>query len=254
MIDDVKKLLDGDFGGDRILKDIYRACKNNEPISNYERKYVRDLAQRYLHHIGHKKQDTDVEESDIVPDVELPKDLNVARKQKQSTVNKKHKQPHTDDNSVRLISSTAKKTSASKGKLFAISVGAIILVLIIVAFVFVTMTTPSLIDDVSVNNLTEPFADEFNVKTDLDSYAMGDLISISGWSDAVTGSNIELIITNPTNETVWTESTVIKSDGVYSTITIAGGDSGWAQLGVFTIHANDGDGNMVMSEFTIISN
>ena len=48
MIDDIKKLLDGDFGDDRILKDIYRACKNGEVISNYERKYVRDLTERYL--------------------------------------------------------------------------------------------------------------------------------------------------------------------------------------------------------------
>ena len=48
MIDDIKALLDGDFGDDRILKEIYRACKNGEVVSNYERGYVRDLVGRYL--------------------------------------------------------------------------------------------------------------------------------------------------------------------------------------------------------------
>ena len=33
LLDDVNSLLDGDFGDDRILKQIARACKNNEVIS-----------------------------------------------------------------------------------------------------------------------------------------------------------------------------------------------------------------------------
>ena len=48
LLDDVTSLLDGDFGDDRILKQISRACKNNEVISNYERNYVRKLAEQYL--------------------------------------------------------------------------------------------------------------------------------------------------------------------------------------------------------------
>ena len=48
LLDDVTSLLDGDFGDDRILKQISRACKNNEVISNYERNYVQKLAEQYL--------------------------------------------------------------------------------------------------------------------------------------------------------------------------------------------------------------
>ena len=48
LFDDVNSLLDGDFGDDRILKQIHRACKNNEVISNYERNYVQKLAEQYL--------------------------------------------------------------------------------------------------------------------------------------------------------------------------------------------------------------
>ena len=48
LFDDVNSLLDGDFGDDRILKQIHRACKNNEVISNYERNYVQKLAEQHL--------------------------------------------------------------------------------------------------------------------------------------------------------------------------------------------------------------
>ena len=53
LLDDVNSLLDGDFGDDRILKQIARACKNNEVISNYERNYVQKLAEQ---HLGRKPQ------------------------------------------------------------------------------------------------------------------------------------------------------------------------------------------------------
>ena len=48
LIDDVKSLLDTDFADDRILKQIFRACQNNEVISNYERNYVRELVEKHL--------------------------------------------------------------------------------------------------------------------------------------------------------------------------------------------------------------
>jgi len=46
LLNDVKALLDKDFGDDRILKQICRACENDEVISNYERNYVRKLAEK----------------------------------------------------------------------------------------------------------------------------------------------------------------------------------------------------------------
>ena len=46
--DDVKALLDKDFGDDRILKQILRACENDEVISNFERNYVKKLAEKHL--------------------------------------------------------------------------------------------------------------------------------------------------------------------------------------------------------------
>ena len=48
LIDDVEALLNGEFGDDRILKQIHRACQNNEVISNFERNYVKNLAEKHL--------------------------------------------------------------------------------------------------------------------------------------------------------------------------------------------------------------
>jgi len=73
LLDDVKALLDKDFGDDRILKQICRACENDEVISNYERNYVRKLAEK---HLGRRPEvvqtQPSVEEKPIVPDVVIP--------------------------------------------------------------------------------------------------------------------------------------------------------------------------------------
>ena len=72
LLDDVKALLDKEFGDDRILKQICRACENDEVISNYERNYVRNLAEK---HLGRKPEFTptpSVAEKPSIPDVSIP--------------------------------------------------------------------------------------------------------------------------------------------------------------------------------------
>ena len=72
LLDDVTSLLNGDFGDDRILKQIARACKNNEVISNYERNYVQKLAEQHLGKkpSSNKKPETITPE---IPKIEIPK-------------------------------------------------------------------------------------------------------------------------------------------------------------------------------------
>ena len=72
LLDDVKALLDKDFGDDRILKQILRACENNEVISNYERNYVKKLAETHLGRKPEISSQTPVEEKPSIPDVILP--------------------------------------------------------------------------------------------------------------------------------------------------------------------------------------
>ena len=72
LLDDVKALLDKDFGDDRILKQICRACENNEVISNYERNYVQKLAEKHLGKRPEVVKTSPVIEKPVIPDVIIP--------------------------------------------------------------------------------------------------------------------------------------------------------------------------------------
>src|SRR3989304_6179075 len=71
-----------------------------------------------------------------------------------------------------------------------------------------------------------------SIQTDLSAYQKGDIISISGTSNA--SGKINLSIENQEGQLVWSEQISVKSDGRFSTLAIAGG-SGWDKSGTFTI-------------------
>ena len=215
LLDDVKALLDKDFGDDRILKQICRACENNEVISNYERNYVRKLAEK---HLGKKPEFTPstVEEKPVIPDVVIPETQPLQQSQSFQT-------------------STSEITySKSKNKKIMFGIGGIALVIIIAAaisFSGVTVGTPTI--DTVVD--TTPIS--LSIQTDLKSYNNKDLISISGVSD--TAGTVNLSIKNQNNELVWAEQISLKNNGEFSTLAIAGG-SGWEKSGTYTIEVNNG--------------
>ena len=217
LLDDVKALLDKDFGDDRILKQICRACENNEVISNYERNYVRKLAEK---HLGRRPEvvqtQTSVEEKPVIPDVVIPETPSVQKTQ--------IFQPEPP----RISSSNSKNSKIMLG------IGGIALVIIIaVAASF------SSISDVNPTKVQIPtnISDGLSIQTDLSSYDKKDIISISGTSD--TSGTVNLSIENKNNELVWAEQVSLKSDGRYSTLAIAGG-SGWENPGTYTINVDNG--------------
>jgi hypothetical protein len=217
LLDDVKALLDKDFGDDRILKQICRACENNEVISNYERNYVRKLAEK---HLGRRPEivqtQTSVEEKPVIPDVVIPETPSVQKTQ--------IFQPEPP----RISSSNSKNSKIMLG------IGGIALVIIIaVAASF------SGISDVNPTKVQIPtnISDGLSIQTDLSSYDKKDIISISGTSD--TSGTVNLSIENKNNELVWAEQVSLKSDGRYSTLAIAGG-SGWESSGTYTINVDNG--------------
>jgi len=217
LLDDVKALLDKDFGDDRILKQICRACENNEVISNYERNYVRKLAEK---HLGRRPEvvqtQTTVEEKPVIPDVVIPETPSVQKTQ--------IFQPEPP----RISSSNSKNSKIMLG------IGGIALVIIIaVAASF------SGISDVNPTKVQIPtnISDGLSIQTDLSSYDKKDIISISGTSD--TSGTVNLSIENKNNELVWAEQVSLKSDGRYSTLAIAGG-SGWESSGTYTINVDNG--------------
>ena len=209
LLDDVNSLLDGDFGDDRILKQIARACKNNEVISNYERNYVQKLAEQYLGKkpLTTKKPETITPE---IPKIEIPKPEPLVTTQ---------------------LSQPTNNLKSKNSKLF-LGFGGIAVVIIIAAAFLLSNNIDS-----SQSNIASEIKIELSVQTDLSSYAKSDLISINGISQ---NSNIvNLSILNQNNDLIWAEQVSVKSDGGYSTLAIADGE-GWENSGTYNIKVEDG--------------
>ena len=209
LLDDVNSLLDGDFGDDRILKQIARACKNNEVISNYERNYVQKLAEQNLGKkpLTTKKPETITPE---IPKIEIPKPEPLVTTQ---------------------LSQPTNNSKSKNSKLF-LGFGGIAVVIIIAAAFLLSNNIDS-----SQSNIVSEIKIELSVQTDLSSYAKSDLISINGISQ---NSNIvNLSILNQNNDLVWAEQVSVKSDGGYSTLAIADGE-GWENSGTYNIKVEDG--------------
>jgi hypothetical protein len=218
LLDDVKALLDKDFGDDRILKQIFRACENNEVISNYERNYVRKLSEKYLGRRPEVVPTPLVEKKLIVPDVIIPKTPSIQKTQMF--------QPELPTTS----------SSNSKNLKMVLGIGGIALVIIIiiaVSFNGISNVTPTI--DTPTNSISDTLTIQIDSKNF--SYANKDIIAINGVSDTL--GTVNLSIENQNNELVWAEQVSLKSDGRYSTLAIAGG-LGWENPGTYTIKVDNG--------------
>lgn len=216
LLDDVKALLEKDFGDDRILKQIRRACENNEVISNFERNYVKKLAEK---HLGRKPETSvkkpETDEKYTVPDVVLPETPSAQK--------------------IQTLQSPPPRTipASSKNSKLMLGIGGLALAVIIAAAVYfsgVSDVTPAVVEPITdIESLT--------VQTDFSSYSNKDIISISGISDVV--GPVNLSIENQDGKLVWAEQLSLKSNGQYSTLAIAGG-SGWENSGTYTIKVDNG--------------
>lgn len=219
ILDDVKALLDKDFGDDRILKQILRACENNEIISNYERNYVRKLSEK---HLGRKPEVTStppVEEKPVVTDVMMPEIKPTQNLQTFQTAPSKG-------------SRNLKKSKMMFG------IGGIVLAIVAIAAVsFSGISIPSSTVETSVIESDDVVSDSLYVKTDFSSYDKKDIIAINGVSD--TSGSVNLSIETSSGKLVWQEQVSLKSDGRYSTLVIAGGP-GWENSGTYTIKVDNG--------------
>jgi len=219
LLDDVNSLLDGDFGDDRILKQIARACKNNEVISNYERNYVQKLAEQHLDKkpeiLPPKKPEIT---PTIIPDVEIPK---IEPSTYSQTIQSSTFQPE---------SSNYSKPNLKNPKLL-FGFGGIAIIIIIAVIIFSTPNT----DSFSSNPISD-IEIQLSVQTDLSSYNLQDLISINGISND--SKIVNLSIKNQDNKLVWAEQVTVKDNGTYSTLAIAGG-TGWDTSGTYTLNVDN---------------
>lgn len=215
LLDDVQTLLDKEKGDERILKQILRACENNEVISNYERNYVRNLAEKYLGRLPENLEDTSAEEKSTIPDVIVPttslqQNIEIPTSMAPQIIQKKSKNPK-----------------------MLIGVGVAVLAIIIIG---ISQSEISMVSDnsktIDIDSAT------LSIQTDLSSYQKGDIISISGKSN--TSEKINISIENQNGQLVWSEQVSIKNDGRFSTLAIAGGP-GWDKSGTFTIKVENNE-------------
>ena len=214
ILDDVQDLLDKEFGDKRILEQILRAAKNDEVISNFERNYVRKLAEK---HLGKKPPvEKKIEEPKVTPDVVIPP----IQPQKPQTVQTWAEKPKVS------------KSSSNNTKII-LGIGIAALIIIVVA-----AASMGNVGEISKppEVIQQPLIPQgFSIQTDLPSYQKGDIISISGNSDSG-AIQVNLSIQNSDNVIIWSEQVSAKDNGQFSTLTFAGG-SGWEKEGLFTIIA-----------------
>ena len=219
ILDDVKELLLNEQGDAKILERIKRAAENDEVISVYERDYVNDLVEKYLRpkyepepieEINKESEDTSEQVSEKISEelVEKPKPTKP------------------------LFESKIKNPKTTK---YAFAIGAIALSIILIVGV-----SQSGISDIPTQTTQSTQTTMILViNTDVSSYELADIISISGNSDPSLGNTIELSIENADGNIIWTEDVKIKSNGVYSTLVIAGG-IGWEKSGQYSLKAEHG--------------
>jgi len=210
LLDDVQTLLDKEKGDERILKQILRACENNEVISNYERNYVKNLAEKYLGRLPENTDDQSTEEKQTIPDVIVP---TTPLQQK-----------------IEIPTSMAPQIIQKKPKNPKMLIGVGVAVLAIIITIGISQSGISMISDDSKTIDTDSVT--LSIQTDLSSYQKGDIISISGKSN--TSEKINITIENQNGQLVWSEQVSVKNDGRFSTLAIAGG-TGWDKSGTFTI-------------------
>lgn len=215
LFDDVKELLDKEKGDEKILKQILRACENNEVVSNYERNYVKKLTEKHLgrHPVIESKPSEEASKPDVViPEHHIPKPQILQTQ------------------SPKITKSNSKNTKMMLG------IGVAALVIIIIAAVASTgLSDVSSNPQVTNPTVTSP-SKSFSIDTDSSSYQKKDIISISGKSTS-TGT-VNLSIENQDGVLIWSEQVKTKSDGRFSTLTIAGGP-GWEKSGTFTLKAQN---------------
>jgi hypothetical protein len=224
LIDDVRELLDKEKGDELILKQIFRACQNNEVISNYERNYVKKLAEKYLGRAPHIEEKQN-EEKIIIPDPIISKTPTIQK--------------------FETLQSTKIPKPESKHTKLLVGISGMILAIIVI----VGLSFSGTFNAGNDNDIKNPLGSiPLSIQTDLPTYQKGDIISIIGKSSS---EKINLSIENQSGLSVWSEQITVKNDGTFSTLVIAGG-SGWEKSGTFIVTAeNDSEKESSTFSFTV---
>lgn len=226
IFDDVKELQKIEKGDPKILERIKRACEQGEVISVYEREYIQKLVEE---HLKPKYEDIPIEPEIITESAQKPSEPEITSIPEPNFSKPVQQKPTFE------LKSNPKTTKIIFG------IGAVALAIILVAGVsYSGVSFPDAADDSTTTPTTTtktPSTSGLSVEVDASSYSLGDIISISGESDS--SGDVTLSIINGASQIIWQEEASLKTDGTYSTLSIAGGP-GWESAGEYTLRVTQG--------------
>ena len=222
ILDDVKELLKQDKGDPKLLERIKRAAEQDEVISVYERDYVENLVKKFLR--------PQYDESPKEPEMVKPE--STTETSTISTIPESKFEKLSEKKPVFESKTNPKTTKIMFG------IGAAALAIILIAGVSLSgisdISTPT---STPTTNTKSTSTSGLSVEADASSYSLGDIISISGSSE--NSGDVTLSIINAANQIIWQEEVSLKTDGTYSTLSIAGGP-GWESGGEYTLKVTQG--------------
>jgi len=208
--DDIDALLKSGHGDSARLSKIKAEFTSTKLVSIDDRKYVEGLISRYQQpQDATPKPERPIEsQKRIVPPPPPPRNPPTMLEVKQQK-SKQEKPIPKLDGKIKLRN-------------IVIAVCAVVFAVLVVSFVAMNQDV-----DVVPPPVTK------SLEVDATSYALGDIISISGKTKDST-SIVRLAISNPANQEIWSETVTVKPSHLFSTLVIAGGD-GWTQAGKYTL-------------------
>jgi len=217
IIDDVDALIKEGHGDQDRLNRIKEEYKTKKLITIDDRKYVEGLMSRYMRpKVETAQQVPKAQEPKIVPPPPPPPP------KPRDAFEVKHQKARQE--------SIPRIRRGGKTRIMIISMATVVAV---VAAGLVGLNQ----DGFTFPSIGPAPADPLQI--DQESYARGDIISITG-TTSTPANGVRLAITNPAGQEVWSETVKVRTEGRYSTLAIAGGD-GWGQQGTYTITAAYGN-------------
>ena len=209
---DLDRLIRLHHGDGKRLRNIRDTIRHDNFITTEDKKYVETLILTHL-------------KSAISDELQPTPKPDVGSKQKLG--------------SESLAANTSPTSSITNTKKIAIPAGIAIAVIAVIAVIGISSS--------GINNVEEQTAlvesvstSALSMQTDEASYQMAEIISISGNIKNATDGTVELKIINSNGYKIWNESVNIKTNGEFSTLSIAGG-SGWENNGEYILKAQYGD-------------
>ena len=204
---DLDDLIRSEYGDKNKLREIRDTIKHDNFITADDKKYVSSLITKYL-------RNQPFEESDSVEE----EYVDGAKSTPQKLVSKDQPQTSLSFNTKLVIP---------------IAIAAVVAIIAIVGFS--AMNQNNVTDTVVSSTPNNPLL----VNIDQSTYQKADIISISGDTNS-NSKSVELSIENVNGVKIWSESITPKSNGIFSTLIIAGG-GGWENGGDYILKVAQGD-------------